>query len=53
MTTTTKVLNRLAKEESPYLLLHAYNPVDWYPLGKVTASVYSLSRAKIFSFTVL
>jgi hypothetical protein len=21
--------NRLAKETSPYLLLHAYNPVDW------------------------
>lgn len=25
--------NRLAKESSPYLLLHAYNPVDWYPWG--------------------
>lgn len=23
--------NRLAKETSPYLLQHAYNPVDWYP----------------------
>lgn len=23
--------NRLAKETSPYLLLHAHNPVDWYP----------------------
>jgi uncharacterized protein YyaL (SSP411 family) len=22
--------NRLAKESSPYLLQHAYNPVDWY-----------------------
>ncbi|MGC6427186.1 MAG: thioredoxin domain-containing protein [Akkermansiaceae bacterium] len=26
--------NRLAKEKSPYLLLHAHNPVDWYPWGK-------------------
>jgi uncharacterized protein YyaL (SSP411 family) len=25
--------NRLAKETSPYLLLHARNPVDWYPWG--------------------
>jgi uncharacterized protein len=26
--------NRLAKETSPYLLQHAYNPVDWYPWGE-------------------
>jgi len=25
--------NRLANEKSPYLLQHAYNPVDWYPWG--------------------
>jgi hypothetical protein len=25
--------NRLAMEKSPYLLQHAYNPVDWYPWG--------------------
>ena len=25
--------NRLASETSPYLLLHAKNPVDWYPWG--------------------
>src|SRR5438034_4421838 len=23
--------NRLAGETSPYLLQHAFNPVDWYP----------------------
>jgi uncharacterized protein YyaL (SSP411 family) len=28
-----KPANRLAKETSPYLLLHAHNPVDWYPWG--------------------
>ncbi len=26
--------NRLARESSPYLLLHAENPVDWYPWGE-------------------
>ena len=25
--------NLLAKETSPYLLQHAYNPVEWYPWG--------------------
>ncbi len=25
--------NRLAGETSPYLLLHAHNPVDWFPWG--------------------
>lgn len=31
--TKGKHTNRLAKETSPYLLLHAHNPVDWYPWG--------------------
>ena len=26
--------NHLINEKSPYLLQHAYNPVDWYPWGK-------------------
>ncbi len=30
-TGTNKNPNRLIKEKSPYLLQHAYNPVDWYP----------------------
>jgi uncharacterized protein YyaL (SSP411 family) len=29
----SRPVNRLAKETSPYLLLHAHNPVDWYPWG--------------------
>jgi hypothetical protein len=33
--------NRLSKETSPYLLLHAHNPVDWYPWGEE-----ALARAK-------
>ncbi len=30
----SKLPNRLAKEKSPYLLQHAYNPVNWYPWGQ-------------------
>ena len=26
--------NRLASEQSPYLLQHKDNPVDWYPWGQ-------------------
>ena len=32
--TTTRKPNRLIHEKSPYLLQHAYNPVDWYPWGE-------------------
>ena len=28
---TSHKANRLNKETSPYLLQHAFNPVDWYP----------------------
>ncbi|MED1490211.1 thioredoxin domain-containing protein [Bacillus smithii] len=31
--TKDKKANRLIQEKSPYLLQHAYNPVDWYPWG--------------------
>jgi uncharacterized protein YyaL (SSP411 family)/aryl-alcohol dehydrogenase-like predicted oxidoreductase len=31
--THTRPPNRLIHETSPYLLQHAYNPVDWYPWG--------------------
>lgn len=30
---TRRKPNRLILEKSPYLLQHAYNPVDWYPWG--------------------
>lgn len=29
-----KEANKLINEKSPYLLQHAYNPVDWYPWGE-------------------
>ena len=40
--TTPKHTNRLGNETSPYLLQHAYNPVDWYPWGEE-----ALARAKV------
>ncbi len=39
--TTPQGANRLIHEKSPYLLQHAYNPVDWYPW-----SAEALMRAK-------
>ena len=30
---TTRIPNRLINEKSPYLLQHAFNPVNWYPWG--------------------
>ncbi len=29
-----KIPNKLINEKSPYLLQHAYNPVNWYPWGE-------------------
>jgi uncharacterized protein YyaL (SSP411 family) len=31
VTNSTKIPNRLVNEKSPYLLQHAYNPVNWWP----------------------
>ncbi len=31
MTEHIKTANRLINEKSPYLLQHAYNPIDWFP----------------------
>ncbi len=33
MSSQDKKANRLINESSPYLLQHAYNPVDWHPWG--------------------
>ncbi len=34
MLTSGEKPNRLIKEKSPYLLQHAFNPVEWYPWGE-------------------
>ncbi|MCH2133416.1 MAG: DUF255 domain-containing protein [Phycisphaerales bacterium] len=40
--------NRLAGETSPYLLQHAYNPVDWYPWGEEAFERARLENKPIF-----
>jgi uncharacterized protein YyaL (SSP411 family) len=40
--------NRLAGEKSPYLLQHAYNPVDWYPWGEEAFEKARLDDKPIF-----
>ncbi|MEO2012958.1 MAG: DUF255 domain-containing protein [Fuerstiella sp.] len=40
--------NRLSKESSPYLLLHAHNPVDWYPWGPEAFEKASKENKPIF-----
>ncbi|MCX8192629.1 MAG: thioredoxin domain-containing protein [Nitrososphaeria archaeon] len=40
--------NRLAKELSPYLLQHAYNPVDWYPWGEEAINKARAENKPIF-----
>ncbi len=40
--------NRLAAEQSPYLLQHANNPVDWYPWGDEAFAAAKKSDKAIF-----
>lgn len=40
--------NRLINEKSPYLLQHAYNPVDWYPWGEEAFSSAATQDKPVF-----
>ncbi|MDW8084023.1 MAG: thioredoxin domain-containing protein [Candidatus Caldarchaeum sp.] len=40
--------NRLINERSPYLLQHAYNPVDWYPWGEEAINKAKAENKPIF-----
>jgi uncharacterized protein YyaL (SSP411 family) len=40
--------NRLAQQQSPYLLQHAHNPVDWYPWGEEAFEKARLENRPIF-----
>jgi uncharacterized protein YyaL (SSP411 family) len=40
--------NRLAGETSPYLRLHAHNPVDWYPWGPEALAKAKAEKKPIF-----
>ena len=41
--TAPKHTNKLINEQSPYLLQHAHNPVNWYPWGE---EAFNLSRTQ-------
>jgi uncharacterized protein YyaL (SSP411 family) len=45
---TTVRANRLAKEQSPYLLQHQYNPVDWFPWGEEAFAKSRMENKPIF-----
>jgi uncharacterized protein len=40
--------NKLIHESSPYLLQHAYNPVDWYPWGDEALNKAKIENKPIF-----
>ncbi len=40
--------NRLINEKSPYLLQHAYNPVDWYPWGNEAFEAAKMQDKPVF-----
>ena len=40
--------NRLLREGSPYLLQHAYNPVDWYPWGEEAFAAAAAADKPLF-----
>ncbi|MEE9319574.1 MAG: DUF255 domain-containing protein [Granulosicoccus sp.] len=41
-------INRLIAEDSPYLLQHAHNPVNWYPWGEEAFSAAKAQEKPIF-----
>ena len=48
--TTHRIANRLIHETSPYLLQHAYNPVEWYSWGpEALAQAAHLKRPILLS----
>ena len=40
--------NRLINEKSPYLLQHAYNPVQWFPWGEEAFEKARLENKPVF-----
>lgn len=45
---STIFINRLVREDSPYLLQHAHNPVNWYPWGAEAFQVAKQENKPIF-----
>ena len=48
MTHLSNIPNRLINEKSPYLLQHAYNPVNWFPWGKEAFDKANIEDKPIF-----
>jgi uncharacterized protein YyaL (SSP411 family) len=46
--TEERIPNRLSQETSPYLLQHAYNPVDWYAWGEEALEAARVEDKPIF-----
>ena len=40
--------NRLINDKSPYLLQHAYNPVQWFPWGEEAFALAKEEDKQIF-----
>lgn len=40
--------NRLIKEKSPYLLQHAFNPIDWFPWSEEAFEIAKRENKPIF-----
>ena len=45
---TTVFINRLIYEDSPYLLQHAHNPVNWFPWGAEAFEIAQSTNLPIF-----
>ncbi len=43
-----RYINRLVDEDSPYLLQHAHNPVNWYPWGDEAFAAATAQNKPIF-----
>lgn len=46
--TNHEIPNRLINESSPYLLQHAYNPVNWFPWGNEAFALAKKEDKPIF-----
>ena len=43
-----QIANHLVNEKSPYLLQHAFNPVDWYPWSEEAFETAKTPHKPIF-----
>jgi len=51
--TDHKHTNALAKESSPYLLMHAHNPVNWYPWNQETLALAKKEDKRVLQLSLV